>query len=112
MIKPELGTKRACVCCAVRFYDLLRVRPVCPKCGVAQPPDVARPRHAGRPVGRSAGASGRAASAILPDENGPELVGTADTEDASDEEIVPGEDDDHDVADLDAEISRHPDVQE
>jgi Protein of unknown function (FYDLN_acid) len=33
MTKPELGTKRACVRCGARFYDLLRSPITCPKCG-------------------------------------------------------------------------------
>ncbi len=35
MVKPELGTKRACPSCAARFYDLLKNPIVCPKCGVS-----------------------------------------------------------------------------
>ena len=34
MVKPELGTKRTCPSCAARFYDLLKIPIVCPKCGV------------------------------------------------------------------------------
>ena len=32
MVKPELGTKRTCPECAVKFYDLLKVPIVCPMC--------------------------------------------------------------------------------
>ena len=35
MVKAELGTKRTCPSCAVRFYDLLKNPIVCPKCGVS-----------------------------------------------------------------------------
>jgi uncharacterized protein (TIGR02300 family) len=31
--KPELGTKRACVNCAAKFYDLNKDPITCPKCG-------------------------------------------------------------------------------
>jgi len=31
--KTERGTKRACLNCGTRFYDLMRTPPVCPKCG-------------------------------------------------------------------------------
>ncbi|MCX7381985.1 MAG: FYDLN acid domain-containing protein [Alphaproteobacteria bacterium] len=44
MGKPELGSKLNCVNCAVRFYDLLRVPAVCPKCDAVQPPP--KPRAA------------------------------------------------------------------
>jgi hypothetical protein len=46
----QIGTKRTCVSCAVRFYDLARVPAACPKCGAEQPPPKARPA----PIDRSA----------------------------------------------------------
>jgi uncharacterized protein (TIGR02300 family) len=33
MTKPELGTKRLCAHCGVKFYDLNRAPIACPKCG-------------------------------------------------------------------------------
>ncbi|MCX7932423.1 MAG: FYDLN acid domain-containing protein, partial [Rhodovarius sp.] len=30
MAKPELGSKRTCVSCGARFYDLMRNPAVCP----------------------------------------------------------------------------------
>ena len=47
MAKPELGTKRVCVACGARFYDLTKAPAVCPKCGTEQPPDQPRPRRPG-----------------------------------------------------------------
>ena len=47
MVKPELGTKRVCVSCGTKFYDLLKVPAVCPKCGTEQPADQPRPRRGG-----------------------------------------------------------------
>ena len=35
MVKPELGTKRTCPNCAVRFYDLLKDPITCPKCATS-----------------------------------------------------------------------------
>ncbi|QDH13640.1 TIGR02300 family protein [Formicincola oecophyllae] len=44
MANEELGLKRTCVECGVRFYDLNRIPPVCPKCGAEQrSPE--RPKH-------------------------------------------------------------------
>ena len=47
MAKPELGTKRICVACGTRFYDLAKAPALCPKCGTEQPPDQPRPRRTG-----------------------------------------------------------------
>ena len=47
MANPELGTKRVCVACGARFYDLGNVPAVCPKCGIEQPLEVSRPRRTG-----------------------------------------------------------------
>jgi len=41
--KPELGTKRECPECAVKYYDLGRSPCVCPKCGTSFELDVAPP---------------------------------------------------------------------
>ncbi len=45
MVKPELGTKRVCVSCSTRFYDLSRNPAVCPKCGTEQPVEQPRVRR-------------------------------------------------------------------
>ena len=47
MAKPELGTKRVCVSCGARFYDLTKVPAICPKCGTEQPMDQPKPRRPG-----------------------------------------------------------------
>ena len=33
MAKPELGTKRVCLECSAKYFDLNRKPIVCPKCG-------------------------------------------------------------------------------
>ncbi|QEO17008.1 TIGR02300 family protein [Acetobacter vaccinii] len=45
MSQPDLGTKRVCVSCGARFYDLNRAPAVCPKCGAEQPVLVPRLRR-------------------------------------------------------------------
>jgi uncharacterized protein (TIGR02300 family) len=47
MAKIELGTKRVCVSCGARFYDLTKVPAVCPKCATEQPIEQPRPRRTG-----------------------------------------------------------------
>src|SRR5216683_8101026 len=46
MAKPELGTKRVCVSCGARFYDLTKQPAVCPKCSTEQPAEQPRMRRA------------------------------------------------------------------
>ena len=33
MAKPEMGTKRQCMSCSARFYDLMKATITCPVCG-------------------------------------------------------------------------------
>ena len=33
MAKPELGSKRQCMSCGAKFYDLNKDPAICPKCG-------------------------------------------------------------------------------
>jgi uncharacterized protein (TIGR02300 family) len=47
MAKLELGTKRVCVACGTRFYDLTKSPAICPKCGTEQPIEQPRPRRPG-----------------------------------------------------------------
>ncbi len=45
MPKPELGTKRVCVACGAKFYDLQKDPAVCPACGTEQPAEAPRVRR-------------------------------------------------------------------
>lgn len=45
MAKPELGTKRVCVACGAKFYDLRKDPAVCPACATEQPADLPRLRR-------------------------------------------------------------------
>ncbi len=45
MAKPELGTKRVCVACGARFYDLNKQPVICPKCSAEQPAEQPKPRR-------------------------------------------------------------------
>ena len=47
MAKPELGTKRVCVSCGAKFYDLQKNPAICPKCGTEQPAELPRARRGG-----------------------------------------------------------------
>ncbi len=98
MSKPEFGTKRSCVGCAVRFYDLSHVPPTCPKCGVVQPPEVPRPRY----PGRSSMIGARRApwqAAPAPQADEADAAAEVVVDDVEDDEEV-----DADVEEIDAEI--------
>lgn len=47
MAKPELGTKRVCIACGAKFYDMARVPAACPKCGTEQPIEQPRAKRTG-----------------------------------------------------------------
>ena len=82
MAKPVLGSKRVCVACQARFYDLTRTPAVCPKCGVEQPPEQPRPRRLGGNV-----AEEKRPKTPVP-EPGIEEVEVEGVEDAEDEDIL------------------------
>jgi len=88
--KPELGNKRQCQNCGVKFFDLNRDPILCPKCGATfQPPALSR----------------AASRAVVADEEeteapetGAELVSLEDA-DAADEKAATVVDDDVDLGD-------------
>lgn len=45
MAAPDMGTKRQCMVCAARFYDLKKPKITCPKCGAAHDVDAATKAH-------------------------------------------------------------------
>ena len=54
MAKPELGTKRLCGNCGVKFYDLNKAPIVCPKCHTAMELTALAPRSRPEAVARAA----------------------------------------------------------
>ena len=107
VLRPELGVKRTCVGCAARFYDLTRAPPTCPKCSAVQPPDVPRPRYAGR--GNVTGGGRRAApwqAAPTPVADDAEAAANVveDEDEDADAVVIDDDDADTDVTEIDAEI--------
>ena len=91
MAKPELGTKRVCVACGAKFYDLQKTPAVCPKCGTEQPAEIPRARRAGGNV---------------VEEKRPKKVAVADdpdVEDEAEEDVL------EDAADLEDDADAIPD---
>jgi uncharacterized protein (TIGR02300 family) len=105
MVKPELGSKRVCVQCGARFYDLMKQPAICPKCGAEQPPEQPRLR--------------RPPSAVVPEESRAKKVPQLEDADLEDIEVVEGDDVIEDTADLEedadaieADIEVEPDSDE
>lgn len=104
MAKPELGSKRACVSCSARFYDLTRAPAMCPKCGTEQPPEharAARPNRATAPDRRLRKVEPSPAHADA-EHDAPAIQESDDeTEDAADEdEAAADEEEEEEEADL------------
>ena len=101
MAKPELGTKRVCVSCGTKFYDLTKQPAICPKCSTEQPAEQPRLR--------------RAAGNPLDDKRRPKAASVPGLEDADVEVEVADDDSDEDVledtSDLDDEAEAIVDVE-
>ena len=52
MAKADLGTKRACLACGMRFYDFGRSPIMCPGCGVEFDPENIIKSRKGRPANK------------------------------------------------------------
>lgn len=90
MVKPELGTKRLCVSCGARFYDLGKVPAVCPKCETEQPADQPRLRRAMPPLPEDK--RKKIAAEADPDAEGAEVevedVEDLDEDDSTDDSVM------------------------
>jgi len=95
MAKPELGTKRVCVACGARFYDLTKSPAVCPKCGTEQPIDQPRPRRTGGNVVEDRRPK---KPAVVPGTEDVD-VGVEEVEDVEEEDVLEATDDLEDDAD-------------
>jgi uncharacterized protein (TIGR02300 family) len=96
VVKPEWGTKRICLSCGARFYDMNREPIVCPACSTALDPVAqSRPRRTRAAPKLAAVAAVAGPPAAEPDEE-------IETED-EDEAVVVAEDDDEGDAEDDGE---------
>ena len=53
MAKADLGTKRACLSCGMRFYDFSRSPIICPGCGAEFDPENIIKSRKGRPFAKT-----------------------------------------------------------
>ncbi len=93
MTKPELGTKRICSSCSLKFYDLHKSPIVCPTCKtVFELPKVvsAKPRRPWDVPTAPVPAKAQAPAAIVPDDAPDE--GAVAANEANDEDVSIDED--------------------
>ena len=91
MAKADLGTKRACLSCAMRFYDFKRSPILCPGCGTEfDPENIIK--------NRKSLSNSKAANGADTDAGDDDQIETDET-DALAESIVVGNDDDIDFDD-------------
>ena len=102
LAKPELGTKRVCLSCSVKYYDLNRDPIVCPSCGAVF--EIAREKAAPEKAAEKEKPESEEAGAEAPAETqGAEVISLEDAED-DDDDAVDGDPnvdaDDDEVPDL------------
>ena len=105
LARPELGIKRTCSACAVKFYDLMRTPARCPACQAEQAPP--RPRTAAIP---------RSYGTRWPTRTAPAAPAAATEAEAADDDAVPmldgPEEDDEDDDDAEVTAADKPDSDE
>ena len=101
MVKADLGTKRACLACGMRFYDFSRSPIICPGCGAEFDPENIIKSRKGRPAAKSAARDDSEAAdddQMEDDDNADELAASV-VDDNDDDDIDFDDDDDVDVDD-------------
>ena len=103
MAKADLGTKRACLACGMRFYDFSRSPIQCPGCGAEFDPENIIKSRKGRPAAKTKSRADVESSdddQIDGDDDTDELTdAVADANDDDDDDINFEDDDDVDVDD-------------
>jgi uncharacterized protein (TIGR02300 family) len=101
MAKADLGTKRACLSCGMRFYDFKRSPILCPGCGTEFDPENIIKNRKSR-------SNSKAANGADTDAGDDDQIETDET-DALAESIVVGNDDDDDIDFDDDEVNEDAD---
>ncbi len=92
MAKADLGTKRVCLSCAMRFYDFKRSPILCPGCGAEFDPGNIIKNRKSQPTSKAANGAGAKAS------DGDQIE-TDDTDALAETMVVGNDDDDIDFDD-------------
>ena len=101
MAKADLGTKRACLACGMRFYDFSRSPIICPGCGAEFDPENIMKSRKGRPAAKLRARDDSDVAdddQMEDDDNTGQLVASV-VDDNGDDDIDFDDDDDVDVDD-------------
>lgn len=94
--KPDLGLKRDCPSCGIRYYDLNKSPAICPKCG-ASAVVPAKTKAAPAPVVAAVAAPVKDPVAATADPDAKSDDDDAEDFDAADDPLIDDDDDDDDV---------------
>ena len=100
MAKAELGLKRTCLSCGMRYYDFNRTPIICPGCKTEFDPEVVIRSRRGRAAPKSAKAANKPVAEAANEEAEEEAISTNNVDDASSGEAdmeFDGDDDDIDA---------------
>jgi len=100
MAKADLGLKRTCLSCGMRYYDFNRTPIICPGCQTEFDPEAVIRSRRGRATPKSAKAAEEPAAEAANEEAGEEAISTDNGVDASAGEVdmeLDGEDEDIDA---------------
>jgi len=107
MAKAELGLKRTCLSCGMRYYDFNRTPIICPGCQTEFDPELVVRSRRGRAVPKSGGkadkvgASAAVEDVVASEEDEPQTDGEAATAEGAEDETG-FDDDDIDVSNDDS----------
>ena len=89
MAHKNLGRKRRCASCGIKFYDLTKTPAVCPACGTEFDPEVLLKSRRGRAAAKVEQAKAPAKEEVLSDDDVVEK--TEDDEFENDDEVLASE---------------------
>ena len=103
MAKADLGLKRTCLSCGMRYYDFNRTPIICPGCQTEFDPEAVIRSRRGRATPKSAKAAEEPAAEAANEEAGEEAVPTDNVAEASSGEVDMELDGDEEDIDADAD---------
>jgi uncharacterized protein (TIGR02300 family) len=103
MAKADLGLKRTCLSCGMRYYDFNKTPIICPGCQTEFDPEAVIRSRRGRATPKSAKAAEEPAAEAANEETGDEAIPTDNVAEASSGEVDMELDGDQEDIDADAD---------